>query len=54
MSDQIFLEGEELMTLVRETVAAGQKVRYLPFRGFMVLTEYLLLTTVAIIIDSNL
>lgn len=28
-----FLEGEELMALVRETVAAGQKVRYIPFRG---------------------
>lgn len=37
MSEQIFLEGEELMTLVRETVAAGQKVRYLPFRGVSML-----------------
>lgn len=37
MSEQIFLEGEELMSLVRETVAAGQKVRYLPFRGVSML-----------------
>jgi len=33
LGEQVFLGGEELMTLVRETVAAGQKVRYLPFRG---------------------
>ena len=37
MSEQVFLEGEELMALVRETVAAGQKVRYLPFRGISML-----------------
>lgn len=37
MSEQIFLEGEELMALVRETVAAGQKIRYLPFRGVSML-----------------
>lgn len=28
-----FLEGEELMALVRERTAAGQSIRYLPFRG---------------------
>ena len=27
------LEGEELMALVRERTAAGQSIRYLPFRG---------------------
>jgi len=32
-----FLEGEELMALVRERVAAGQSVRYLPFRGVSML-----------------
>ena len=37
MSEQVFLGGEELMTLVRETVAVGQKVRYLPFRGISML-----------------
>jgi len=37
LSEQVFLEGEELMALVRETVAAGQKVRYLPFRGVSML-----------------
>ena len=37
MSEQVFLGGEELMALVRETVAAGQKVRYLPFRGISML-----------------
>lgn len=37
MSEQVFLGGEELMTLVRETVATGQKVRYLPFRGVSML-----------------
>lgn len=37
MSEQVFLGGEELMTLVRETVATGQKVRYLPFRGISML-----------------
>jgi len=37
LSEQVFLGGEELMTLVRETVAAGQKVRYLPFRGVSML-----------------
>lgn len=28
-----FLEGEELMALIRERTAAGQSIRYLPFRG---------------------
>ena len=37
MSEQVFLGGEELMALVRETVAAGQKVRYVPFRGVSML-----------------
>ena len=32
-----FLEGEELMALVRERVAAGQSIRYLPFRGVSML-----------------
>lgn len=36
-SKQNFLEGEELMTLVRERVAQGQSVRYLPFRGVSML-----------------
>lgn len=37
MAEQMFLNGEELMALVRETVAAGQKVRYIPFRGVSML-----------------
>lgn len=37
MSEQVFLEGEELMALVRETVGSGQKIRYLPFRGISML-----------------
>jgi len=37
LSEQVFLGGEELMALVRETVAAGQKVRYVPFRGVSML-----------------
>ena len=32
-----FLEGEALMALVRERTAAGQSVRYLPFRGISML-----------------
>ena len=32
-----FLEGEALMSLVRERTAAGQSVRYLPFRGISML-----------------
>ena len=31
------IEGEELMALVRERLAAGQIVRYLPFRGISML-----------------
>lgn len=37
MSEQVFLGGEELMELVRETVAAGRKVRYIPFQGISML-----------------
>ena len=33
MSDNKYIEGEELMQLVREQVARGQVIRYLPFRG---------------------
>ena len=33
LSKDNFLDGEELMALVRERTAAGQTVRYLPFRG---------------------
>ena len=36
-SKQSFLEGEALMELVRERTAAGQSVRYLPFRGVSML-----------------
>lgn len=36
-SERIFLDGEELMDLVRERMAAGQSVRYLPFRGISML-----------------
>ena len=32
-----FLDGEELMALVRDRMAAGQTVRYLPFRGVSML-----------------
>lgn len=31
------IEGEELMDLVRERLAAGQVIRYLPFRGISML-----------------
>ena len=37
MPEQNFLGGEELMDLVRERTAAGQSVRYLPFRGVSML-----------------
>lgn len=33
MHNQGFIEGEELMQLVREQISMGQVVRYLPFRG---------------------
>ena len=33
MHNENFIEGEELMQLVREQVALGQVIRYLPFRG---------------------
>ena len=33
MNNQGFIEGEELMQLVREQISKGQIVRYLPFRG---------------------
>ena len=33
MSENKYIEGEELMQLVREQVACGQVIRYLPFRG---------------------
>lgn len=32
-----FIEGEELMDFVRDRLAAGQVVRYLPFRGISML-----------------
>ncbi len=37
MQNESFIEGEELMQLVREQVAIGQVVRYLPFRGISML-----------------
>lgn len=37
MSENFFLEGEELMALVRDRMAAGQTVRWLPFRGVSML-----------------
>lgn len=33
MRDEGFIEGEELMQLVRKQVSMGQVIRYLPFRG---------------------
>jgi len=33
LCDERFIEGEELMQLVREQISMGQVVRYLPFRG---------------------
>lgn len=33
MRDEKFIEGEELMQLVREQISRGQVIRYLPFRG---------------------
>jgi len=33
LRDEGFIEGEELMQLVREQVSMGQVIRYLPFRG---------------------
>ena len=33
MHNVSFIEGEELMQLVREEIARGQVIRYLPFRG---------------------
>lgn len=33
MRDNGFIEGEALMRLVREQMAMGQVIRYLPFRG---------------------
>ena len=32
-SAEWFIEGDELLALIRERLAAGQTVRYLPFRG---------------------
>lgn len=37
MPENTFLGGEELMNLVRDRVAAGQSVRWLPFRGISML-----------------
>ena len=34
---QKIIEGEELMELVRDRLAAGQVIRYLPFRGISML-----------------
>lgn len=32
-SAEWFIEGDELLALIRERLAAGQTIRYLPFRG---------------------
>ena len=37
LQSEKIIEGEELMNLVRERLAAGQVVRYLPFRGISML-----------------
>ena len=36
-SAEWFIEGDELLALIRERLAAGQTVRYLPFRGVSML-----------------
>lgn len=37
LQSEKFIDGEELMDLVRERLAAGQVIRYLPFRGVSML-----------------